>query len=99
SFTTTFGLKGPELNRDTSILTVGGVMSRPDVALRLTERLLRSAVMLETARYLLIDPPRYDQRQYRHFAPSLTHCDRAILKVLSGEMRNWPPLRFRKGKP
>lgn len=63
------------------ILTVGGVMSRPDVALRLTERLPRSAVMLETARYLLIDPPRHDQRQYRHFAPSLTHCDRAILKV------------------
>lgn len=66
---------------DGDILTVGGVMSRPDVALRLTERLLRSAVMLETARYLLIDPPRHDQRQYRHFAPSLTHCDRAILKV------------------
>lgn len=66
---------------DGDILTVGGIMSWPDLALRLTERLLGPAVMLETARYLLIDPPRHDQRQYRHFAPNLTHGDRTILKV------------------
>uniref|UniRef100_A0A6P4FHL4 HTH-type transcriptional regulator CdhR-like n=1 Tax=Drosophila rhopaloa TaxID=1041015 RepID=A0A6P4FHL4_DRORH len=66
---------------DGDILTVGGIMSWPDLALRLIERLLGPAVMLETARYLLIDPPRHDQRQYRHFAPNLTHGDRLILKV------------------
>lgn len=66
---------------DGDILTVGGIMSWPDLALRLTERLLGPAVMLETARYLLIDLPRHDQRKYRHFAPNLTHGDRTILKV------------------
>ena len=59
----------------------GGAMARPGVALRVTERLPGAAVMLEAARCRLIDPPRHDQRQCRHFAPSLTQCDRAILKV------------------
>ncbi|KXV35773.1 AraC family transcriptional regulator [Gluconobacter thailandicus] len=66
---------------DGDILTVGGIMSWPDLGLRLIDRLLGPAAMLETARYLLIDPPRHDQRQYRHFAPNLTHGDRTVLKV------------------
>lgn len=66
---------------DGDILTVGGIMSWPDLGLRLIDRLLGPTAMLETARYLLIDPPRHDQRQYRHFVPNLTHGDRTILKV------------------
>ncbi|GAN88756.1 GlxA family transcriptional regulator [Komagataeibacter intermedius] len=66
---------------DGDILTVGGIMSWPDLGLRLIDRLFGPAAMLETARYLLIDPPRHDQRQYRHFVPNLTHGDRTILKV------------------
>jgi len=66
---------------DGDIRTVGGVMAWPDLGLRLIDRLFGSAAMLETARYLLIDPPRHDQRQYRHFVPNLTHGDRVILNI------------------
>lgn len=66
---------------DGDILTVAGVMSWPDLGLRLIEKLLGPAVMAETARDLLIDPPRRDQRHYRQFVPVLTHGDRAILAV------------------
>ncbi|GBQ33990.1 helix-turn-helix domain-containing protein [Gluconacetobacter azotocaptans] len=66
---------------DGDILTVAGVMSWPDLGLRLIEKLLGPMVMAETARDLLIDPPRRDQRHYRQFAPVLTHGDRAILTI------------------
>lgn len=66
---------------DDDILTVAGVMSWPDLGLRLIEKLLGPTVMTETARDLLIDPPRREQRHYRQFVPVLTHGDRPILTV------------------
>jgi len=66
---------------DGDILTVAGVMSWPDLGLRIVEKLLGPMVMAETARDLLIDPPRREQRHYRQFVPVLIHGDQAILKV------------------
>jgi transcriptional regulator GlxA family with amidase domain len=43
--------------------------------------LLGSTIMLETARFLLVDPPGREQRYYSCFSPNLLHGDRAILKV------------------
>ena len=37
--------------------------------------------MLETARYMLVDPPGREQRYYSNFSPKLHHGDTAILKV------------------
>jgi transcriptional regulator GlxA family with amidase domain len=37
--------------------------------------------MLETARYLLVDPPGREQRYYSNFSPRLNHGDEQILKV------------------
>ena len=39
------------------------------------------AVMIETARHLLVDPPGREQRFYSTFSPKLTHGDAAVLKV------------------
>jgi transcriptional regulator GlxA family with amidase domain len=37
--------------------------------------------MLETARFMLVDPPGREQRYYSNFAPKLNHGDGAVLKV------------------
>jgi transcriptional regulator GlxA family with amidase domain len=37
--------------------------------------------MLETARFILADPPGREQRYYSNFSPRLHHGDAAILKV------------------
>jgi len=37
--------------------------------------------MAETARFLLVDPPGREQRQYSRFLPRLQHGDKAILRV------------------
>ena len=66
---------------DGDIITGGGAMSWIDLSLRLVDRLLGSAVMVETARALLVDPPHREQRYYSTFAPRLNHGDAAILKV------------------
>lgn len=63
------------------VITAGGVMSWTDLGLRLVDRLLGPAVMLETARVLLVDPPGRQQRYYSVFSPRLTHGDAAILRV------------------
>ena len=52
-----------------------------DVGLRLVERLLGSTIMLETARYMNVDPPGREQRFYSGFEPRTKHGDEAILKV------------------
>src|SRR3546814_6572587 len=52
-----------------------------DLGLRIVERLLGPTVMMETARFLLIDPAGREQKHYASFAPKLTHGDEAILKV------------------
>jgi transcriptional regulator GlxA family with amidase domain len=37
--------------------------------------------MIETARFLLVDPPGREQRYYSSFSPRLRHGDDAVLKV------------------
>ncbi|KHL58405.1 GlxA family transcriptional regulator [Xanthomonas cannabis] len=63
------------------VMSAGGVMSWTDLGLRLVDRLLGPAIMLETARVLLVDPPGRQQRYYSMFSPRLTHGDAAILRV------------------
>lgn len=66
---------------DGDIITAGGILAWTDLGLTLVERLLGPSVMLETARFLLIDPPGRTQQPYGHFVPRLDHGDAAILKV------------------
>jgi transcriptional regulator GlxA family with amidase domain len=66
---------------DGDIITAGGILAWTDLGLTLVERLLGPSVMLETARFLIVDPPGRAQRPYNHFAPRLDHGDAAILKV------------------
>lgn len=66
---------------DGDIVTAGGLMAWTDLGMRLVDRLLGPTVMIETAKFLLIDPAGREQRHYSSFAPRLTHGDEAILKV------------------
>ena len=66
---------------DGDILTAGGVMAWTDLGLRIVDRLLGSAAMLATARFLLVDPPGREQRYYSAFSPKLNHGDKTILEV------------------
>jgi transcriptional regulator GlxA family with amidase domain len=66
---------------DGDIITAGGILAWTDLGLTLVERFLGPSVMLETARFLLVDPPGRSQRPYNHFVPRLDHGDAAILKV------------------
>ncbi|KQT93359.1 AraC family transcriptional regulator [Methylobacterium sp. Leaf469] len=66
---------------DGDILTAGGVMAWTDMALRLVDRFLGAAVMLDTARAFLIDPPGREQSYYSAFSPRLNHGDAPILRV------------------
>lgn len=63
------------------IITAGGLMAWTDLGLLLLDRLLDPAAMVETARFLLIDPPGRDQRCYGDFVPTLDHGDEPVLKV------------------
>jgi len=63
------------------VVTAGGVLAWADLGLRLTERFLGPSVMLETARYMLMDPPGREQRFYSDFDPRIRHGDATILKV------------------
>lgn len=66
------------------IVTAGGIMAWTDLGLRLVDRYLGAAVMIDTARTLLVDPPGRQQRYYSAFAPRLCHGDSAVLAV-----QNW----------
>lgn len=66
---------------DGDIITAGGVLAWADLGLSLVERLLGPTVMLTTARFMLADPPRREQRLYNGLEPRLQHGDRAILAV------------------
>jgi transcriptional regulator GlxA family with amidase domain len=63
------------------VVTAGGVLAWADLGLRLTERFLGPTVMLETARYMNVDPPGREQRYYSDFNPPTKHGDAAILKA------------------
>ena len=66
---------------DGDLITAGGIMAWTDLGLKLVDRLLGPAVMIATARFLLVDPPGREQRHYSAFAPNLRHGDEPILKV------------------
>ncbi|AUW59316.1 AraC family transcriptional regulator [Sphingobium sp. SCG-1] len=66
---------------DGDIITAGGLMAWTDLGMRIVDRLLGPTVMIETGKFLLVDPSGREQRHYSSFAPRLTHGDGAILKV------------------
>lgn len=63
------------------IITAGGILAWADLGLVLVERLLGPNMMLATARFLLIDPPRHNQAVYQAFIPKLDHTDAQVRKV------------------
>lgn len=66
---------------DGDIISAGGMMAWTDLGLKLIDRFLGAAVMGDTARFFLVDPPGREQRYYSVFSPNLTHGDLAVLKV------------------
>jgi len=66
---------------DGDIITAGGILAWTDLGLTLVERLMGLGVMLATARFLLVDPPRRDQSLYRTFIPKFDHGDAGVLAV------------------
>ena len=66
---------------DGDIITAGGVMAWTDLGLRLVQRVMGPSIMLETARFLLVDPSGREQSFYSNFSPKLHHGDQQILKV------------------
>ena len=62
-------------------MTAGGVIAWADLGLRLVERFLGLTVMLDTARFMNMDPPGREQQFYSDFVPRLKHGDGAILKA------------------
>jgi transcriptional regulator GlxA family with amidase domain len=89
AFAETLGSRYPGLKVDADriivddgdIITAGGILAWTDLGLTLVQRLLGAGAMLQTARFLLIDPPRQAQRPYRNFIPKLDHGDAAIRTV------------------
>jgi transcriptional regulator GlxA family with amidase domain len=66
---------------DGDLITAGGIMAWTDLGLKLVDRLMGPTTMLQTARFLLVDPPGREQRHYSVFSPRLRHGDEAVLKV------------------
>jgi transcriptional regulator GlxA family with amidase domain len=66
------------------LITAGGMTAWSDLGLILVERLLGFDTMIDTARFMMIDPPRRQQRFYRKFIPAMAHGDQPILLV-----QNW----------
>ncbi len=66
---------------DGDIITAGGLMAWTDLGMRLVDRLLGPTVMLDTAKFLLIDTAGREQKHFARFLPRLTHGDEPILKV------------------
>ncbi|WP_375194738.1 GlxA family transcriptional regulator [Sphingobium sp.] len=66
---------------DGDIITAGGLMAWTDLGLRLVDRLLGPTVMLDTGKFLLVDPAGREQRHYARFVPRMTHGDEPILKA------------------
>ncbi len=66
---------------DGDIITAGGMMAWTDLGLRFIQRLMGPTIMMEVARFMLVDPPGREQRYYSSFSPQLHHGDAAILKV------------------
>lgn len=92
---------------DDDIITVGGIMAWTDLALLIVRRLLGAAAMEDTANFMMIDPPKGEQRFHKTFLPDLNHGDSAILKsqyelharspsgISVGDMAAWSGLELR----
>lgn len=65
---------------DGDIITAGGILAWTDLGLTLVGKLMGPGVMLATARFLLIDPPRHGQNTFAAFIPRFDHGDAAILR-------------------
>jgi transcriptional regulator GlxA family with amidase domain len=89
AFEEEFSLQFPDVLTETDrmvidygdIMTAGGVLAWADLGLRLVERFLGPTVMLDTARFMNIDPPGREQQFYSDFVPRIKHGDSAILKA------------------
>lgn len=66
---------------DHDIITLAGLMSWMDLALKIVEKAYDSATMRGFAKYLLIDPPSREQSFYHAFSPRFDHGDATIVKV------------------
>lgn len=66
---------------DGDVVTAGGILAWTDLGLTLAARHLGPTVMLDTARFLLVDPPGRTQQPYSVFADRRDHGDAVILKV------------------
>lgn len=63
------------------IITTGGMMAWINLGLKLVDRFMGSTVMLETARFMVVDPGAREQSYYSVFAPRMDHGDQIILKI------------------
>jgi transcriptional regulator GlxA family with amidase domain len=66
---------------DGDIITAGGFLAWVDVGLLLVDKILGSAVRVETARFILSDPAPNKARYFPGFTPRQTHGDTAVLKA------------------
>jgi transcriptional regulator GlxA family with amidase domain len=63
------------------VITAGGMLAWADLGLLIVERLLGRAAMVDTARFMMIDPPGRQQRPYRPFRPRRDHGDQAVARA------------------
>ena len=88
---------------DGDIMTAGGILAWTDLGLTLVAKFMGPGVMLSTARFLLIDPPRREQSVFGAFIPKFEHGDAEILRVQhhlhahSSEPQSVPELAARAG--
>lgn len=66
---------------DGDVITAGGILAWADLGLLIVEKLLGQAVMLETARFLIVDPPRRSQSRYKTFIPRFDHGDADVVHL------------------
>jgi transcriptional regulator GlxA family with amidase domain len=66
---------------DGDVMTAGGMMAWADLGLLIVEKLVGHEAMVETARFMMVDPPRRQQSFYRHFQPRRDHGDTAVSRA------------------
>lgn len=66
---------------DNDIMTSAGALSWMDLGLKLLEKIYQGSLMVDFAKYMLIDPPSRQQSYYSNFSPSFSHGDTTIIKI------------------
>ncbi|HGM5918659.1 TPA: GlxA family transcriptional regulator [Stenotrophomonas maltophilia] len=66
---------------DGDVITSGAILAWNDLGLLIVDRTMGSSVMLATARFMLSDGIRQDQRPLQGFLPRFDHDDAAVLAV------------------